>query len=213
MSRKYEITKRIIDVLVGTLGLVLCAPIITLAAMAIKYDSKGSVFFRSRRAGRHGGEFDLFKLRTMQTEQDPDAIHVTSARDHRITRIGRILRNLKIDELPQLLNVVRGDLSLIGPRPEAPRYVACFPDAFEKILKVRPGLSDRATLAYFDEEFLLSTKDDPESCYMEIVLPVKIGLNLKYIENRGPGEDFKMLLHTVIAILRRVGAFLGRVRQ
>jgi len=213
MPRKYEITKRIIDVLVGTLGLVVCAPIIMLAAAAIKYDSKGSVFFRSRRTGRHGREFDLFKLRTMRMEQDSNALHVTSARDDRITQIGRVLRNLKIDELPQLLNVVRGDLSLIGPRPEAPRYVECFPDAFEKILKVRPGLSDRATLAYLDEELLLSTKDDPEACYMESVLPAKIGLNLKYIENRGPGEDFKMLVHTVIAVLRRIGAFLGRVTQ
>lgn len=213
MSHAYEITKRSIDILVGSLGLVIFLPVIILAASAVKIDSNGPIFFRSRRTGRHGREFDLFKLRTMQIKQKQGFLHVTSARDCRITRVGRILRNLKIDELPQLLNVVLGDLSLIGPRPEAPRYVAYFPGAFEKILKVRPGLTDRATLAYMDEELMLSNEENPEACYTEFVLPSKIELNLEYLKNRGPSEDSKMLVRTCIKILRRVGAFLGRAGQ
>jgi len=213
MSQSFDTTKRIIDVLVGSLGLMVGAPIIMLAALSVKIDSKGPVFYRSRRVGRHGREFDLFKLRTMQTKQENGFLYVTSAKDDRITRVGRFLRNLKIDELPQLLNVIRGDISLVGPRPEAPRYVAAFPEMFEKILIIRPGLSDRGTLAYMDEEFLLSTEEDPEAHYMEVILPAKIALNLKYIENRGPIEDSKMFVRTCIGIVRRVVIHLRRAIQ
>ena len=189
--------KRAIDVTASCFGIWSALPLVLAAAAAVKLDSEGPVLFRSPRVGKGGRIFDLYKLRSMKVSTPDAGPQVTSGTDDRITRVGRILRKTKIDELPQLFNVLKGEVSLVGPRPEAPKYVAKFPREYEKILSVKPGLSDRATLEFLGEEELLAGAADPEKSYVEEILPRKIAHYLRYVENPSLGEDLDIIAKTL----------------
>lgn len=191
---------RLRDVVVAALGLVLCSPICALAAVAVRLDSPGPVFFRQVRVGRDGQLFRIHKLRTMRVS--PEGLAVSTACDPRITRVGRLLRLSKLDELPQLLDVLRGDMAIVGPRPEVPAYVAHWPsDLRPVILSVRPGLTDPASIAFRHEADLLAGSSDPERTYLDEVLPVKAAAYAHYVRERSFRRDLGIILSTVIAVL------------
>jgi lipopolysaccharide/colanic/teichoic acid biosynthesis glycosyltransferase len=167
--------KRGIDILAAALGLLLLSPLLLAISVLIKLDSSGPVFFRQARVGRHGRVFRIFKFRTMVHLQSADAAQLTVGADRRITRVGAWLRRTKLDELPQLIDVLRGTMSLVGPRPEVPRYVAHYPAAMrERVLGVRPGITDLASLHYRNEGELLARAADPEQEYLDVILPSKL---------------------------------------
>ena len=187
-------SKRLFDLLAAAAGLICLAPLFLVVALVIKLDSPGPVFFRQVRVGRHGREFRIFKFRTMSTVQPQGAAQLTVAGDARITRSGRLLRRYKLDELPQLIDVLRGTMSLVGPRPEVPRYVAQYPAAWrERVLSVRPGITDYASVHYRDENNLLAKAADPEREYIEVILPSKLRYALHYVDNLTLADDLKVL--------------------
>ena len=196
-------TKRLFDVLAAAGALVITAPLFVAAAVAVKIGSPGPVFFRQTRVGLGGKTFRIRKFRTMQEATQADAaLQVTAANDARITRQGQWLRRWKIDELPQLLNVLAGDMSLVGPRPEVPRYVALWPAELRPlILSVRPGLTDPATLRYLDEEGRLAAVEDPERLYIEEILPSKAAAYADYAGNRSFLGDLALLCKTAAKLL------------
>ncbi len=195
--------KRAVDVFGAATGLVLLAPLFVVIAAIIKIDSPGPVFFRQLRVGRYGELFRIFKFRTMIDVQRVDAAQITVSGDDRITRSGYWLRRWKLDELPQLIDVLRGTMSLVGPRPEVPRFVAHYPSEWrERLLSVRPGITDFASVRYRDEGSLLAQSDDPEREYLEVVLPAKLRYALRYVDNPSLASDFRVLgltLRTVFA--------------
>jgi lipopolysaccharide/colanic/teichoic acid biosynthesis glycosyltransferase len=186
--------KRALDVLAAALGLLLLAPLFLLIALAIKFDSAGPVFFRQERIGLGGRPFRIIKFRTMTVSPPTGDIEVTVAGDARITRVGAILRRTKLDELAQLFDVLRGTMSLVGPRPEVPRYVAHYPPEWrERLLSVRPGITDFASVRYHDENELLALAADPEREYIEVVLPTKLRYALHYVDNPTLASDLRVL--------------------
>jgi lipopolysaccharide/colanic/teichoic acid biosynthesis glycosyltransferase len=197
------VLKRTFDLLAAGAGLLALAPLFALLALLIKLDSPGPVFFRQWRVGRHGEPFRIFKFRTMTVQQQPGAPEVTVAGDARITRTGAWLRRWKLDELPQLIDVLRGTMSLVGPRPEVPRYVAHYPPAWrDRLLSVRPGITDFASVRYRDENELLARADNPEREYIDVVLPAKLRYALHYVDNPSLASDLRVLgltLRTVFA--------------
>jgi len=194
--------KRLFDLVAASFGLVLLAPLFLIVACGIKLDSPGPVFFRQVRVGRHGRHFRIFKFRTMTVNAEAKG-QITIGRDRRITRLGSALRKFKIDELPQLINVVLGDMSLVGPRPEVPYYCEKYPeDARRIVLSVRPGITDRASIEYRDESTLLGAADDPERAYVEDILPVKLRYYIEYAETRSLYGDIRIIIDTLRAIWR-----------
>ena len=193
-------TKRAFDILVSVAGLIVLLPLLLLVATAIKLDSSGPVFFRQWRVGRKFRRFGIYKFRTMIDDAFDRGLPITVGRDSRITRVGKILRKTKIDELPQLLNVLKGDMSLVGPRPEVPRYVELFRPDYEHILKVRPGLTDLASLKYSDEASILGQSANPESDYVARLLPDKIRLAKEYIQRSSLLFDVKLIVETIIKL-------------
>ena len=194
--------KRLADLLLAGAGLVVSSPVLAVCAAAVKLDDGGPVLFRQTRVGLRGRPFRILKLRSMRVANA--GAQVTSAGDSRITRVGRLLRATKLDELPQLVNVVAGDMSLVGPRPEVPRYVAEWPDqARQLILSVRPGITDPASLVFVDEEAELASADDPERYYREVIVPAKVALYLEYVRGRSLTRDAAILLQTLAAVARR----------
>lgn len=192
--------KRLLDVAISAIALCVTAPVCLAIAAAILVDSGAPVLYDQVRVGRGFRCFRLFKFRTMHAGQPgPD---ITAASDPRITSVGRFLRRTKLDELPQLWNVLRGDMSLVGPRPEVPRYVRLFRDRYAKVLAVRPGLTDLATLAFLDEERLLAGSGDPVSFYTQTVLPAKLTLAERYLQTRSLRTDISLLLVTGRNLLR-----------
>jgi lipopolysaccharide/colanic/teichoic acid biosynthesis glycosyltransferase len=186
--------KRLVDVGVAALSLVALAPLLLALGVWIKLDSPGPVFFRQVRVGRHGRLFRIFKFRTMQAQQPAGGLEITASSDARITRAGHFLRRSKLDELPQLLDVLRGTMSLVGPRPEVPRYVAHYPETWrERLLAVRPGMTDFASVLYRHESDLLSQAADPERTYVEQILPSKLRYALQYVEHPGLGQDLRII--------------------
>jgi len=192
--------KRIFDVAVSAVGLVVTSPIVLAAALAVKLESPGPAFYAGTRVGRGGRHFRILKLRTMQAR--PGGPSVTAGDDPRITRVGRVLRRSKLDELPQLLNVLRGEMSLVGPRPEDPRYVAHYTPEQREVLGVRPGMTGPTVLAFIDEEELLRG-GDAESVYLAEVMPGKLAIDLKYVRHASFGGDLMILGRTALAVLRR----------
>ncbi|MFN7923985.1 MAG: sugar transferase [Bryobacteraceae bacterium] len=190
-----SVARNLLDRALAAAGLIATAPIGLLAAAAIVIDDPGPVFFRQKRVGRDGQPFELWKFRSMR--RNNGGAQITAASDSRITRVGRLLRKFKLDELPQLWNVVRGDMSLIGPRPEVPRYVDERDPVWTRVLSVRPGITDLATLVFRNEEEILAKAEDPERLYRERVLPDKLALNLEYIGKRNLFVDCKLLWWTV----------------
>ena len=194
--------KRLFDLLGAGLALVLLAPLLLAIALLIKLDSPGPVFFRQERVGRLGRPFRIFKFRTMRA--DSAGLPLTVGDDPRITRAGAWLRRHKLDELPQLIDVLRGTMSLVGPRPEVPRYVALYPSGLrERALAVRPGITDPASLDHLDEAAQLAAAADPEREYLEVVLPVKLRRAAEYAEQASLASDFAVLGRTLAALLRR----------
>ena len=198
------IAKRAFDVLLSGLGLLLLSPLLIAIAIWVKFDSPGAVMFCQERVGRHGRPFLIHKFRTMAADAPARGPQITVGADARITRAGRFLRASKLDELPQLWDVWRGAMSLVGPRPEVPRYVALYPAALREIvLSVRPGITDIASLEYRDEARLLAEAVDPERCYVELVLPAKLRLSARYVQTRSFAGDLALVWRTVLAVAGR----------
>lgn len=193
--------KRAFDVAASAAGLVVLSPVLLAVAAAIKLADSGPVIFSQTRTGLGSKPFRIFKFRTMRVESGGPQI--TSGADRRVTRLGRLLRKTKIDELPQLFNVLRGDMSVVGPRPEVPRYVELFKDDYELILSVKPGLTDYAAIKYVNEEAALEAYRDPEEGYVKKVLPDKIVLYRRYIADIGFSTDMRIILATAAKIVAR----------
>jgi lipopolysaccharide/colanic/teichoic acid biosynthesis glycosyltransferase len=194
------VMKRILDIVVSLVALMCLLPLMLLVAVLIKLDSSGPIFFRQERIGRGFQPFQILKFRTMIDNAQTKGRLITSAQDPRITRVGRILRQTKIDELPQLINVLKGEMSLVGPRPEVRRYVEAFQKDYEEILQVRPGLTDLASLKYRNEEALLGNSDNPETEYVMRVLPDKIRLAKDYLQHSSFFFDLKLILKTLFKL-------------
>ncbi len=201
MAAGYALAKRLMDIVLAALALLVSAPIIGVAAIAIKLDSPGPVFFGHPRVGWRGRPFTVWKLRTMRDATAKGA-ELTVGGDPRVTRVGRFLRARKIDELPQFWNVLKGEMSLVGPRPEVAAYVRKFDQEYARILSIRPGVTDEASLAYRNEEKTLSQYDDPERAYVETVLPEKIRHNLDYLAHRSLRGDLWILTKTFWRLFR-----------
>jgi lipopolysaccharide/colanic/teichoic acid biosynthesis glycosyltransferase len=194
--------KRPLDLLLASAALALCCPVMLCAAVAVAVSSRGPVMFRQRRVGRGGREFTLLKFRTMRVAPAQTQAGPAAAEQKRITRAGRLLRASKIDELPQLWNVLWGEMSMVGPRPELPRYVRCYPEQYRRILSVRPGITDLASIVYRNEGELLAAAENPEDKYVSEVLPVKLRLNLEYVTRPGLLRDLRLLWLTAGKLLR-----------
>lgn len=197
------VAKRIYDLLLAFIGLLVLSPLLILISVLVKLSDGGPVFFKQQRVGRNGHLFGIWKFRTMVMNADKMGLKITSRNDPRITRLGRILRKTKFDELPQLYNVLRGEMSFVGPRPEVPRYVALYTPAQSEILKLKPGITDLATLEFRDEEELLRSAGDVERFYVEHCLPRKIELNLLYARKANLWQDTIIIFQTILPWWRR----------
>jgi lipopolysaccharide/colanic/teichoic acid biosynthesis glycosyltransferase len=178
-------------------------PVFLLISLLIVLDSKGSAFYRQVRVGKNRKDFILYKFRTMKVESDKKLNLTVGNNDSRITKVGKVLRKFKIDELPQLINVMLGDMSFVGPRPEVPKYVAMYNEKQLQVLSVRPGITDYASIKFRNENELLAKAEQPEAFYISEVMPVKLGLNLFYIRNRSFLMDLKLIIKTALLIFVR----------
>ena len=194
--------KRVFDIIASLVILIVTSPFFLLLALAIKLDSRGPVFYRQVRVGRYDRDFRTFKFRTMVQNADKIGLSLTVGRDPRITRVGRFIRKCRLDEFSQLLNVLSGSMSLVGPRPEVRRYVEAYRPAYMATLLVRPGITAPSSIAFKDEDRLLENSSDPERTYIEEVLPPKMKLNLDYLGHISVWGDVKILFQTVAAVLR-----------
>ncbi len=204
MTARFASAKRLFDVAVAALALVLLSPVLLAVALWIKLDSPGPVFFRQERVGRHGVPFRIHKFRSMRSAPaaSPD-LQLTVGDDPRITRAGRWLRRTRLDELPQFIDVLRGRMSLVGPRPEVPRYVAFYPPALkQRALAVRPGLTDPSSLAFIDEATLLARAADPEREYIDVILPAKLQRAADYADHASLATDVAVLWRTLRVLVK-----------
>ena len=192
--------KRIIDIFASAFMLILVFPFGLVIALLIACDSRGGVFYRQSRVGRYNRDFTLYKFRTMRTDADRLGLLTVGARDPRVTRVGYYLRKYKIDELPQLLNILLGDMSFVGPRPEVRKYVDLYNNEQKKVLSVRPGLTDYASIAYINENEILEKANDKEQTYINEIMPEKIKLNMKFIQNPSLYQYFKIIFLTIKSI-------------
>lgn len=189
---------RILDIILSFLGLILLAPLLLLIALLIKITSKGPAIFRQQRVGQNGKEFTIFKFRTMTVRQENGNMLTIGDKDKRITTIGYWLRRFKLDELPQLFNVLIGDMSIVGPRPELKKYVELYSLEQKKILTIKPGITDVASVEYRNESELLATAANPEEYYIKEIMPHKIELNMEYINNRTIKSYFSIIIYTLL---------------
>lgn len=194
--------RRFFDIMCSGLGLLVLSPLFLFITMWIKLDSKGPVFYRQIRVGKNNRDFMLYKFRSMRIGSDKKGLITIGDRDHRITSSGYYIRKFKLDELPQLINVFKGEMSLVGPRPEVRKYVNCYTEEQMKVLSVKPGITDYASIEYVDENTLLATSNNPDKTYLEKILPDKIKLNMRYINNRSTTEYFKIIFLTLFRILK-----------
>jgi lipopolysaccharide/colanic/teichoic acid biosynthesis glycosyltransferase len=192
---------RFLDICFSFIGCILFAPFFIFIAILIKTDSKGPVFFKQLRVGKNGVDFYLFKFRTMHINSDKLGLLTIGKRDPRVTKMGIFLRRYKIDEIPQLLNVLKGEMSFVGPRPEVRKYVEFYNPEQKEILKVRPGITDIASILYADENEILDLSDNPEMYYIQKIMPEKIRLNLLFIKNSSLKNYFKIILCTIFKII------------
>jgi lipopolysaccharide/colanic/teichoic acid biosynthesis glycosyltransferase len=198
--RYSTVIKRTFDILVSSLGLLACLPLFLIVAILIKLDSKGPIFFIQQRIGQNFRPFQIYKFRSMVNDAAVKGGQITTDDDVRITKIGAILRKTKIDELPQLVNVLKGEMSLVGPRPEVPSYVYLFRSDYQEILSVQPGITDLASLKYRDEAALLAKAMNPEQEYVEKVLPDKIRLAKEYVKKSSFVFDLTLILKTPLRL-------------
>ena len=194
--------KRLMDVVISGCALLVLWPVLLLIALAIKIDDPGPVFYRQVRVGKGGKAFRIFKFRTMVVDADKKGLQITVGRDSRITRVGALLRKTKLDELAQLLNVFTGEMSFVGPRPEVPKYVDMYTPYQRQVLLVRPGITDYASIAYRNENDLLEGAEDPERMYIDVIMPDKIELNMKYLREISPIADIRLIFKTIVAVIR-----------
>ena len=193
---------RFFDILISFLGLILLLPVFLVIAIAIVIDSRGGIFYLQERAGKNSHYFNLFKFRTMRSGSDILGGLTVGARDPRITRTGLFLRKYKLDELPQLLNVLIGEMSIVGPRPELRKYVDLYTVEQKKVLNVRPGITDIASMEYIDENEILGASSDPEKTYIREIMPAKLELNQKFIEDQSLGHYFRIIGLTLKMLFR-----------
>ena len=199
MKRPLQINmlKRGFDVVSSLIGIILLFPVLLILWICIQLESSGGGFYRQIRVGKNGVDFRLWKFRTMQTGADKKGLLTIGGRDSRVTRIGFYLRKYKLDELPQLINVIVGDMSIVGPRPEVRKYVELYSQNQRKVLSVKPGITDYASIEYSNENELLALSENPEKTYIEEVLPAKLELNQKYLNEQGFLTDLKIIFQTI----------------
>ncbi len=195
--------KRLFDIVASALGLIVLSPLFLILAIWIKLDSKGPVFYRQVRVGRHNKDFKIFKFRTMRVGADTGSL-VTIGEDDRITRSGRFIRKLKLDELSQLINVLIGDMSLVGPRPEVRHYVDYWTPEQMRVLDVRPGITDAASIKFRNENELMEKAEDPEKYYIEVIMQEKLKLYLDYVDHHSFWGDIGLIFKTIWAILKDI---------
>lgn len=194
--------KRLSDIILSLIALILFIPLFILISLLIKFDSKGSVFYGQERVGKKRQNFRLWKFRSMRKSNSNNSL-ITISNDDRITKIGAFLRKFKLDELPQLFNILKGEMAIVGPRPEVPKYIAMYKQEQLRVLTVKPGLTDYASLEYFNESEILEKYENPEKAYIEIIMPAKLDLNLKYIDNKMVGKDLMIILKTIRRIISK----------
>ncbi|MDO4334376.1 MAG: sugar transferase [Bacteroidales bacterium] len=194
--------KRTFDIIASGLGLICLSPLFIFLAVWIKLDSKGPVFYRQTRVGRDNKDFRLFKFRSMRPDSDKLGLITVGGRDPRVTRSGYYIRKYKLDEFPQLINVFKGDMSLVGPRPEVRKYVDMYTPEQMHVLDVRPGITSLASIRYRNENDLLAAADDPDRCYIEQVMPDKLAIDLEYVKNASLSTDIRLIFSTLRAIVR-----------
>jgi lipopolysaccharide/colanic/teichoic acid biosynthesis glycosyltransferase len=195
--------KRLFDIIVSLIFICILSPLLIIIAVAIKLGSKGNIFYLQERMGLNGKVFKIFKFRTMAPNADKSGLLTIGQNDSRITRIGKILRNYKVDELPQLFNVLIGDMSIVGPRPEVKKYVDLYTSEQRRVLTVQPGITDYASIQYVNESELLQKFDNPEEAYINEIMPHKLQLNLYYIDNRSLKTDISIIFATIIHIFKK----------
>lgn len=193
---------RFLDFIFSLLGIILLFPVFLVLYFTIRLESKGSGFYKQLRVGRGGKDFYLYKFRSMRIGADQQGLITVGGRDPRITQVGYFIRKYKLDELPQLFNVLKGDMSIVGPRPEVRKYVELYTDEQCKVLSVRPGITDYASIEYVDENTILGQADDADKAYVERILPDKIRYNMKYINHQSVKEYFKIIFLTIWSIIR-----------
>jgi len=191
------------DILISGLGLFALSPLFILVAIWIKLDSEGPVFYKQSRVGKGNKDFQLYKFRSMVTQADMNGLLTVGDHDSRVTRAGYFIRKYKLDELPQLINVFRGEMSLVGPRPEVRKYVDMYTPEQMHVLDIRPGITDIASIKYRNENDLLAKAENPEQYYIDVIMQDKLRINLEYVKHNSLLNDFKMILDTFVAILRR----------
>lgn len=201
MNTFNKVVKRIFDLICSTLGLIVLSPVLIVIAIKIKFGSDGPIFFKQIRIGENNKEFEILKFRTMVVDAEKLGRQITVGNDSRITKIGGFLRKYKLDELPQLINVFKGDMSLVGPRPEVPRYVKLYNEEQRKVLEVKPGITDLASIRYRDENELLGKAENPDEFYINTIMPDKLALNLEYIDKNNVFIDIYIILKTIIKCL------------
>lgn len=193
--------KRLFDIFCSFFGLLILSPFLLCIAVSILLESKGGIFYRQERIGKDAHPFRLYKFRSMRPDSDKHGLLTVGSRDSRITKTGYFIRKYKVDELPQLINVLIGDMSLVGPRPEVKKYTDLYSEEQRKVLSVQPGITDWASLEYFQESDLLSQSSDPEKTYIEEIMPAKLRINRKYISNHSLPEDIRIILLTAKRII------------
>lgn len=198
-----KITKRAFDIVACVTAVLVLCPVWLCIGLMVACGSKGGAFYRQTRVGRNGKEFKLLKFRTMRKDADKIGGLITVGEDNRVTRIGKFLRKYKLDEFPQFLNIIKGDMSIVGPRPEVPKYVALYDERQRRVLSVRPGLTDYASIEYISENELLAQSPDPDRTYIEEIMPAKLELNLKYIDNQSVMEDLRLIFKTLFSIIKK----------
>ncbi|MBI4931492.1 MAG: sugar transferase [Bacteroidetes bacterium] len=192
--------KRLFDIIFSFIGIIILLPFFFVFALLIIADSGFPVFYYQKRVGKNGIDFLLMKFRTMKKDADKQGLLTVGEKDSRITNIGFFLRNYKLDELPQLFNVLLGDMSLVGPRPEVRKYVEMYTEEQKKVLTIKPGITDYASIEYSNENEIIARSENPEELYIEEIMPAKLKLNLKYISEQNFAADLKIILKTIAKI-------------
>jgi lipopolysaccharide/colanic/teichoic acid biosynthesis glycosyltransferase len=195
--------KRAFDVVSALVGLAVLSPLFLVITLAIVFDSRGGIFYKQVRVGKKNRDFVLYKFRTMVTGADKNGLLTIGDDDKRVTGVGRFLRKYKLDELPQLINVLNGSMSIVGPRPEVRKYVKLYDCTQLKVLDLKPGLTDYASLAYLNESEVLAQSNNPEKTYIETIMPEKLALNIKYLQEQSFGIDLKIIYKTILGIIAK----------
>ncbi|MFB0919136.1 MAG: sugar transferase [Clostridiaceae bacterium] len=195
--------KDIFDLVLGIIGFILLSPILVIISVLVVFTSKGPAFFKQDRVGKNGRVFGIYKFRTMITNAEDVGLKLTIGDDPRITSVGKVLRKYKLDELTQIINIVIGDMSFVGPRPEVPKYVAMYNPEQRKVLIVKPGVTDLASIKFRNENEILGKSKDPEKTYIEKIMPEKLRINLEYVENISLLNDIRLILKTIKEVFFR----------